>query len=59
MAGADYTFGLGNGLNVMAEHMLIWNGEKPFDMTERRHMSALSVNYPLGLWNNLSHQEKQ
>lgn len=55
MVGADYTFGLGNGLNVMAEHMLIWNGEKLFDMTERRHMSALSVNYPLGLWDNLSY----
>ena len=55
MAGADYTFGLGNGLNIMAEHMLISNAEKPFDLTERRHMSAISVNYPLGLWDNLSY----
>ena len=55
MVGADYTVGLGNGLNVIVEHMLASNSEKPFDLDNRRHMSALSINYPLGLWDNVGY----
>ncbi len=42
--GADYTFGLGNGLGVAVEHM--W--------AERANVSALNVNYPVNMENSLS-----
>ncbi|WRQ32888.1 hypothetical protein U5907_09930 [Bacteroidales bacterium MB20-C3-3] len=42
--GADYTFGLGNGLGVAVEHM--W--------AEGANLSALNVNYPLNMENSLS-----
>ncbi|HHV04029.1 MAG: hypothetical protein WCQ69_04945 [Bacteroidales bacterium] len=55
MAGADYTFDVSNGLNVTVEHMLISHSEKPFDLGDRCHMSALSLNYPLGLWDSIGY----
>lgn len=42
--GADYTFGLGNGLGVAVEHM--W--------AEGANISALNVNYPVNMENSLS-----
>lgn len=42
--GADYTFGLGNGLGVVVEHM--W--------AEGANISALNVNYPVNMENSLS-----
>jgi len=52
--GADYTFGIGNGLNVSAEHMLIASGEKAFEFAATANLSAFSLNYPLGMDDNIS-----
>ncbi|GAB1374718.1 hypothetical protein MASR1M46_16040 [Bacteroidales bacterium] len=41
--GADYTFGLGNGLGVAVEHMWV----------EGANISALNVNYPVNMENSL------
>lgn len=52
--GADYTFAWGNGLNLLAEHLFLSMGQKPFESQENIHFSALSINYPLGLFDNLN-----
>lgn len=52
--GTDYTFGLGNGLNVVAEHFLISLDEKVFEFKETANISALIATYPLGFFDNLS-----
>lgn len=48
-AGSDYTFSLGNGLYVSAEHMNI--GIPDFDDF---NISALQANYPIGLFSAIS-----
>jgi len=52
--GADYTFGLGNGLNVMTEYFNYGASEKVFSEGESLNFSILSFNYPLGLLDNIS-----
>lgn len=52
--GVDYTFGVGNGLNVIAEHMVSSFNEDAFSFKENTNLSALSMSYPLGLFDNLS-----
>lgn len=52
--GLDYTFGLGNGLHVMGEHFLQESSDKAFTSGEGFDFSALSLNYPLGILDNLS-----
>jgi hypothetical protein len=47
--GADYTFGLGNGLHVLGEYFV---QETSGEMSTR--FSAASLNYPLGLLDSLS-----
>jgi hypothetical protein len=47
--GADYTFGLGNGLHVLGEYFVQETSE---EMSTR--FSALSLSYPLGLLDSLS-----
>jgi hypothetical protein len=47
--GADYTFGLGNGLHVLGEYFVQESSE---DLSTR--FSAVSLNYPLGLLDSLS-----
>lgn len=52
--GSDYTFGIGRGLNVLAEHMLS-NLADPiltFPMSKTQ-FSAVSLSYPLGLVDNV------
>ena len=51
--GLDYTFGLGNGLNVLSEHFALENSEKAFGSGEGITFSALLLNYPLGLMDNI------
>ncbi len=51
--GTDYTFGLGNGLLVIAEHMTVNSGAKPFQFIQTSHISAVLASYPLGLVDNL------
>lgn len=49
-AGIDYTFGLGNGLYIAYEHLLITNDIKPFGFDNRMTFSVLSANYPVSLF---------
>jgi hypothetical protein len=51
--GADYTFALGNGLNVVYEHMIYGLGEKAFDFTNRLSFSGLNLSYPININNQL------
>ncbi len=53
-AGTDYTFGLGNGLNVVFEHMEYGFGKAAFDFDERLSFSGISLTYPLNISNQLN-----
>ncbi|MBK3516313.1 hypothetical protein [Carboxylicivirga marina] len=52
--GLDYTFGFGNGLNVIAEHLLTSYDEQAFVFDNSVKMTALSLNYPIGMFDNLN-----
>jgi hypothetical protein len=52
--GVDYTFGIGNGLSVLAEHLVLGYGPRPYGSDVRGQATALMVGYPLGLVDNLS-----
>jgi hypothetical protein len=47
--GADYTFGVGNGLHVLGEYFV-----QDTSQQTATHFSAVSLNYPLGLLDSLS-----
>jgi hypothetical protein len=47
--GLDYTFGLGNGLNVIGEHFMMTASPKAWDSGDSVKFTALALNYPLGL----------
>lgn len=51
--GADYTFGIGNGLHVLGEHMAAATSDQAFQWDEGLQVSALSFNYSIGLFDNL------
>jgi hypothetical protein len=51
--GADYTFGLKNGLHVMGEHLIIQSSQSAFGRGETIKFSALSLDYPLGLMDRI------
>ena len=51
--GLDYTFGLGSGLHLLAEHLLVDVSAKFAASGETRTLSALSLDYPLGLLDRL------
>jgi hypothetical protein len=46
--GVDYTFGIGNGLYVLGEHLTTTLSGELSQWTENRHFSAYSVRYPIG-----------
>ena len=52
--GVDYTFDLGDGLNVIGEYFTIGTSESVSDSGEEISFSAVSANYPLGLLDNIS-----
>ncbi len=52
--GLDYTFELGNGLNVMNEFFTFDVSDKAFGGGEGASFSALSINYPLSIIHNIS-----
>lgn len=52
--GLDYTFGLGNGLNVMTEYFRVNGSEKFLKSGATSNFSALSLNYPIGIMDNIS-----
>jgi hypothetical protein len=53
-AGIDYTFGLGNGLNVIAEHLVFALDEKAFQFNKSTSFTGVSLSYPLSMNDNLS-----
>jgi hypothetical protein len=52
--GTDYTFGIGNGLNIILEHMSFSIDKEPFEFKEPGHFSAAIVSYPISFYDNLS-----
>lgn len=53
-AGLDYTFGIGNGLYMVAEQLVASNDEKAFSFSNTFSATALSLSYPVGLFDNIS-----
>jgi len=53
--GADYTFGIGNGLNVAFEHLVLSYDKNPFEFGNTQNLSAISMGYPSGLLDNISY----
>ncbi len=51
--GLDYTFGIGSGLGVTAEHMLAGGAAQPFSRGTNAQISALMLSYPLSLLDNI------
>ncbi len=52
--GMDYTFSIGSGLYIAAEQLFAGMGVKPFASDETRRISAVSVNYPLGIFDQMT-----
>ncbi|MBN2236708.1 MAG: hypothetical protein JW729_04065, partial [Bacteroidales bacterium] len=52
--GADYTFGIGNGLYWVTEHFLASNDENAFEFNRVVHFTATSFSYPIGLFDHLN-----
>jgi hypothetical protein len=52
--GMDYTFGIGNGLLAVYEHLIVSSDIKPFEFASPFQFSLLSLSYPIGLFDNLS-----
>ncbi len=52
--GMDYTFGVGNGINVIGEHLITSFDEKALQFTKPLHITALTASYPIGMFDNLS-----
>ncbi len=52
--GADYTFPWGNGLYVMAEHLVVSQGNKLSKLRETVNFSAWSAFYNIGLLDRVS-----
>ena len=52
--GMDYTFQLGNGLNVTSEFFYYTNNAETKETLMENKFSALAVNYPFGISNTIS-----
>jgi len=52
--GFDYTYDLGNGLNLIGEHFMREYSENLLEAAKHDSISAMSVSYPLGLVDNLT-----
>jgi len=52
--GTDYTFNLGNGLNLMAEGFTYLQGEQAFAKNEGFTFGLLSASYPINIIHNVS-----
>jgi hypothetical protein len=53
-AGIDYTFGVGNGLNMTTEYFRYNNKETWNGMHAAKTFSALAANYPFGILNRIT-----
>ena len=52
--GMDYTFGLGNGLNLMSEGFAYLQGDNPFAREQELWFVLLSARYPINIIHNVS-----
>lgn len=52
--GADYTFGLGNGLNILAEHLIQSYDKDYLAFMNQQQVSVLKLSYPLSMFSNIS-----
>ncbi|NOR13851.1 MAG: hypothetical protein GQ545_11425, partial [Candidatus Aminicenantes bacterium] len=52
--GMDYTFGWGNGLNVLGEYFLFESSKEVWSSGEGIHYAGLSLNYPLALLDTIA-----
>ncbi|MDY0094985.1 MAG: hypothetical protein RBT80_20000 [Candidatus Vecturithrix sp.] len=52
--GADYTFGVGNGLHAILEHFATVASNNALGWDEDGQISAFSLSYPYGLFDNFS-----
>jgi hypothetical protein len=53
-AGADYTFNIGNGLNIMGESFFYLSGENPFASNQSLSFAGITLSYPLNIIHNIS-----
>lgn len=52
--GVDYTFGIGNGLGLVIEHLFYAVGDRSFNKESRSNNTALMLTYPIGMSDMLS-----
>ena len=52
--GTDYTFSIGNGLNITLEQLIASYDEKAFSFSHLSSFTGLSASYPVGLFSNIS-----
>jgi hypothetical protein len=52
--GADYTFGIGNGLNMVVEQLFFSYDENAFAFSDLYSFTGSSLSYPLGMFDNIS-----
>jgi len=52
--GADYTFGIGNGLHVVVEHLTSATDVSFLGFEEKVNLTGTTFSYPLGFFDNLS-----
>ena len=52
--GTDYTIGIGNGLNIVAEHLITSANNNNWENSTNAHITASTISYPLALYDNLS-----
>lgn len=53
--GMDYTFGIGNGLTMLGEHLLFSMDDTPFSTANKKDISGLMMLYSIGLMDQLSY----
>lgn len=52
--GSDYTFGIGNGLNLVVEQLIVAYDEKAFSFSNAASFTGLSLSYPAGTFDYIS-----
>ena len=52
--GMDYSFGIGNGLTLILEHLITSYDERAFQFSQAISFTGFSASYPVGLFDNLS-----
>jgi len=53
--GLDYTFGIGNGMRAVAEHLIFQSSNEIFKNGETVHFTAVTADYPFNIFSRLSY----